>query len=661
MNEKFPLEISGNNFLTKIKRFKIIGIIFAILLFLFLSFSGFIYFYQQKFNARVYPGVMLGNYDLGGMNKEELIDFTESLNNRLVKEDLNYYLLENDKQQDFKVETILAMGEDSLSLINFNSEEFAQKALSVGREDLNWKRFINPLFFVFKNKQLQFDLKIDKDNFRKNLHDVLDGVEDKANSADIKISSLSPLTYEIIPEKTGRIFDYDKIIQDTEDNLKVLDLSAIKIEKYLFLPQVLQSDLVDVKDKIQEVIDCGDLSFTYEAPPGSRDKFTIKIVEISDWLSARKNEEGDIYFSLNDEKLDVYLKSVKEIIDIPVQNPKFTLVNGKVKEFREPEDGLGLNIEQTKKNLEEYFQKGACNRSVTNTLNLVVEKTKTEINLGDINDMGVNKLIGTGFSTFLDSHNNRIKNIARAVELLNGVLIPPGETFSAVKYAGPFTLENGFLPEEIIKGDKIIKEVGGGMCQIGTTLFRMAMNAGMDITERHNHSLVVSYYADPVNKNPGTDAALYDPFLDLKFVNDTGGYLLLQTKIDYKKQMLSFSLWGRDDGRSGSYTHPLVSKWIPAGEPKEVVSPELKPGEVKCQNAFRGAISSFVYTRFTSTSEKIERTFTSVYRALPKLCLVGPSEVASSTLPLEEGVSAEVEEPVLVEETVVEIIPEGSL
>jgi len=186
-------------------------------------------------------------------------------------------------------------------------------------------------------------------------------------------------------------------------------------------------------------------------------------------------------------------------------------------------------------------------------------------------------------------------------------------------------LENGYLPEEIIKGDRIIKEVGGGMCQIGTTLFRMAMNAGMDITQRHNHSLVVSYYADPVNKNPGTDAALYDPFLDLKFKNDTDGYLLLQTNIDYKKQMLTFSLWGKVDGRYGHYTPPLVSRWIPAGEPQEVLSPELKPGEVKCQNAFRGAISSFTYTRFTSSSEKIERVFTSNYRPLPKLCLVGPA------------------------------------
>jgi vancomycin resistance protein YoaR len=179
------------------------------------------------------------------------------------------------------------------------------------------------------------------------------------------------------------------------------------------------------------------------------------------------------------------------------------------------------------------------------------------------------------------------------------------------------------LPEEVIKGNQIKKEIGGGMCQIGTTLFRMAMNAGMPITERTNHSLVVGYYADPVNGNPGTDATVYEPILDFKFFNDTGGYLLLETNIDFKKQQLKFTLWGKPDGRTGSYTHPIVSKWIPAGEPQITYTDTLKPGEQKCQNAFRGAVASFTYTRYTSTTEKIDRVFTSYYRPLPKICMVG--------------------------------------
>ena len=147
----------------------------------------------------------------------------------------------------------------------------------------------------------------------------------------------------------------------------------------------------------------------------------------------------------------------------------------------------------------------------------------------------------------------------------------------------------------------------------------------MPITERRNHSLVVHYYSDPVNGNPGTDATVYEPILDFKFLNDTGKYLLLQTDINYVKQQLTFTLWGTPDGRKGWYSHPTVSRWIPAGDPVEIVSPDLKPGEKKCQNAFKGAVASFTYSRVTPAGEKIDRVFDSYYRPLPQICMVGPS------------------------------------
>ena len=629
--EKNPVTEVLENIQTPKKNWlKITLKILAIILVLVVGFITTAYFYQRNYIGRVYPGIYLGSYDLGGMKKEELKSFVDNLNDRLTKEDLNYYLTENGNRQDFKVETILLMGDDSLPLITFHSDDFVNKVMMYGREKTNWQKYIDPLWILAKNKKTEFDLKFDAFNFKNNLRNVLDSIEDKASNADIQITSLSPLKYDETAEKVGQVFDYDKISDDTVKNLKVLNLEAIKIERHQFLPKVLSGDLDNVEDKIQRVINCGDLNLVYETLDKKQEDFVVRVGEVGKWLSANKDENGILYFDLNQENIGSYLQSLKVAIDVPVGNPKFKMENGKVKEFKGEEVGLNLNIEKTIEAITENFKNRNCEiRTTTPAVNLVVEKTESDLKMDQTNDLGITEIIGTGVSTFLDSHSNRIKNIAHAVERLNGTLIAPDEEFSAVKYAGPFTSENGYLPEEVIKGDTIKKEIGGGMCQIGTTLFRMAMNSGMDITERHNHSLVVSYYADPVNHNPGTDAALYEPILDLKFKNDTGGYLLLQTKIDYKKQRLEFVLWGKSDGRKGSYTHPIVSRWIPAGEQKDIVSDTLKPGEIKCQNAFRGAVSSFVYTRFTSTSEQIDRTFTSYYRPLPKICLVGPS--ASST------------------------------
>jgi len=611
---------------------KIILKILAVVLFLSIVFSVFAYAYEQYYEGHIYPGVFLGTYDFSGMKKEELKDFVDNLNDRLAAEDLTYYLIENGNRRDFKVDTVLMRGEDSLPLITFYSDEFVDKVMSYGRENGNWRKYFDPLLLLVKNKKTEFDLNFDAFNFKENLRLALDKVEDKANNADVKVVSLLPVRYEIIPEKLGEIFDYDKIAQDTANNLKVLNLDAIKIERHRFYPEILSSDLLSKENILQQIINCGDLVFTYKTLANVEEKYTVRVGEVGKWLSATRDEKNELYFTLNRDKIVNYLQSIKFLVDVPVQNPKFTIANGKVREFKGEEAGLTLDIEKTIVAINDNFKQRYCESKITtDPLSLTVEKTESDLKLNDVNDLGISDLFGTGVSTFYDSHTNRIKNIAHAVERLNGTLIAPDEVFSAIKYAGSFTAENGYLPEEVIKGDKIEKEIGGGMCQIGTTLFRMAMNSGMDIVERYNHSLVVGYYADPVNKNPGTDATLYEPILDFKFKNDTGGYLLLQTKMDFKKQRLEFSLWGKLDGRQGFYSHPTVSRWIPAGDPVEKISEELKPGEEKCQNAFRGAVASFLYTRFTSTSEKIERTFTSYYRPLPKICLVGPS--ASSTLP----------------------------
>jgi len=298
--------------------------------------------------------------------------------------------------------------------------------------------------------------------------------------------------------------------------------------------------------------------------------------------------------------------------------------NNKVIKFQASSSGINLDLEKTATKINQAFlERNYKTENITKTITVEFEVIEPKIKVSDVNDLGISEIIGMGVSTFKDSHTNRIKNIANAVTRLNGILIKPGEEFSTNKYAGPYTIENGFLSEAVIKGNEIKNEVGGGMCQIGTTMFRAAMNAGMDITERRNHSLVVSYYADPVNGNPGTDATLYEPFLDLKFLNDTGNYLLLQTEIDFTRQEIRFTIWGTPDGRSGWYTHPQVLQWIPVGEEQVVETTDLAPGVKECQSAFVGAVATFTYSRITPNGEKIDRVFESHYRPLPKQCLIG--------------------------------------
>ncbi len=302
--------------------------------------------------------------------------------------------------------------------------------------------------------------------------------------------------------------------------------------------------------------------------------------------------------------------------------------NGRVIEFHGSQTGVAIDREATRVQLENALLRGTAEE-----IQLVTATTEPTVTTAEVNTLGIEGMLGVGISNFSGSPPNRIKNIKNAARILNGLLIKPDEEFSLVAALEPFTLENGYLPELVIKGDKIEPEIGGGLCQIGTTTFRAAMNSATPITERQNHSLVVRYYNDPSNGNPGTDATIYGPHPDFRFKNDTGAHMLLTTEVDLTSFELRFTFWGKSDGRKGSYSAPIVHRWIPAGEMREVKTTDLAPGERKCQSKYVGAETSFVYTIERPDGTKEETTYTSHYRPLPEICLVGvaPTESGAET------------------------------
>ena len=264
--------------------------------------------------------------------------------------------------------------------------------------------------------------------------------------------------------------------------------------------------------------------------------------------------------------------------------------------------------------------------------------------------MGINEVLGVGYSSFAGSPRNRIHNIQVGADKLNGLLVAPGEEFSLIEALRPFTVSEGYLPELVIKGDKIEPEVGGGLCQIGSTTFRAAMKSGLKITQRRNHSLVVSYYNDHRNGNPGTDATIYEGAVDFKFENDTPAHVLITTSMNAATGDLFFTFWGTSDGRIASYSEPVVGRWIPAGETKYIETENLEPGEEKCQGAHPGASASFTYSVTRADGELEETDYVSNYRSLPRICLVGidpnadpdseGGEVLGETMPADANESA---------------------
>jgi vancomycin resistance protein YoaR len=186
---------------------------------------------------------------------------------------------------------------------------------------------------------------------------------------------------------------------------------------------------------------------------------------------------------------------------------------------------------------------------------------------------GVLKHVGSGNSAFVGSPDFRVQNIQVGSSKLSGLLIGRGEVFDFNRSVGRITSARGFVPGYVISGGTLSLEDGGGICQVSTTIFRAAYNAGMDIVERHGHSHQVSYY-DP----PGFEATVYAPNLNLRFRNDTAGALLIQASWNLKAQTLSFDFFG-SERRDVSISEPHISRVRPARPPGFMPDPALKPGQ----------------------------------------------------------------------------------
>ncbi|MDQ5970336.1 MAG: hypothetical protein QG603_113, partial [Patescibacteria group bacterium] len=365
------------------------------------------------------------------------------------------------------------------------------------------------------------------------------------------------------------------------------------------------------RNQILATVSQGDLSSSYDD-----EAITINNADWRQWLQVKYNK-NKAYLGFDVEKIKKYFddKGLSEDIEVLVQDAKFKLANGKVSEFMESREGKMIDWLKTTTELEKIISDNK------KEFKIVVEIVQPKVMNSEVNDLGIGALLGTGESDFKGSPPNRVHNIGVGAQTLNGLLINPGEEFSLITALGDIDGESGYKQELVIKGNKTIPEYGGGLCQIGTTVFRAALGTGLPIKERRNHSYRVSYY-EPA----GMDATIYDPKPDLRFLNDTGNYILIQSRIEDTK--IYFDFWGTSDGRVATTTKPLVYNLVSPPARREVKTTDLKPGQRRCtESAHTGADTKFDYSvLYPGQSEPIKETFYSHYIPWQEVCLIGATQ-----------------------------------
>ncbi len=250
---------------------------------------------------------------------------------------------------------------------------------------------------------------------------------------------------------------------------------------------------------------------------------------------APASEKTNTYF--DSQKIATWVKDLAGKINTTPQDAELTIVDGRATVFAQSRNGLSLDEVSTIKTINDFLN----GSSASNAIALNVKTIPAAVSNENIDNLGIKELISEGVTYFPGSPANRLQNVRTGAKKFNGILLKPGQVFSFGEYLGEVSAATGYAPGLIILGDHEEKAYGGGLCQVSSTAFRAALLAGLPILQRTNHAFAISYYTAPYGV-PGVDATIYYPQVDMKFLNDTGHYILIQTQMS--GTTLKFDFYG---------------------------------------------------------------------------------------------------------------------
>lgn len=247
-----------------------------------------------------------------------------------------------------------------------------------------------------------------------------------------------------------------------------------------------------------------------------------------------------------------------------------------------------------------------------------VEKTKPEMDTGLVQAMKVEGLRAS-CTTYFDPNNRpRADNIKLACRQLDGLLLAPGQGFSFNQAVGPRTEEAGYQEAIVIEENEFTPGIGGGVCQVSSTLYNAVLRSDLKILERSHHSRVVNYM------DPGLDAAVAYGTIDLRFQNNSGGYLFIAATCG--DGFMAISIYGKITDMPKVDLVRKVEKVIEPPETRKV-DPSLLPGQAfVAEEGSKGFLVTVERVKRDQKEKTTAREFISrdLYPARPRVVLVAP-------------------------------------
>ncbi len=339
---------------------------------------------------------------------------------------------------------------------------------------------------------------------------------------------------------------------------------------------------------------------------------------------------GDPSF-LNEEALRFVVEGWANQVSFPAQDARlrFDDATSALTVLQQSRAGQRLNVDLAIETI-----RGALT-SDQRTGTLPIISIPPAVSSDRLSELGIKELVASGATYFSGSSATRVYNIEVAAEKLVGVVVPPGGVFSFNSAIEAVSGANGFEDSAIIWGDRTAVGVGGGVCQVSTTVFRAALEGGFPFLERHNHGYVVSWYGDP-----GFDATIYTPYVDLRFLNDTDAHLLIQPVVDTADGILTFRFYGTKPDRVVEISEAVYEDIKQPGEPIYQEDASLKAGQIKQVEWAKEGLTATVIRKVTQNGVTREDPIRSVYRPWNAMFLYGPGTVIPGVTDVEEPAPA---------------------
>ena len=297
--------------------------------------------------------------------------------------------------------------------------------------------------------------------------------------------------------------------------------------------------------------------------------------------SVHNGDSGELQLVVNQTLAAGFLESLRDDTETYAKNARFIFNDDtKVLDLLTPAViGRDLNITRTIENMNASLKDGRHRADLAFS---ITEPAVTDNKTGA--ELGITELVYAHTSYFRGSSSDRVQNIKTASASFHGLLIPPGGILSMSNELGDISLDNGYAEALIILGGQTITGVGGGVCQVSTTLFRTVYFAGYPILERYAHAYRVGYYEQTSGGRDqnlaGLDATVFVPLVDFKFKNDTPYWLLMETYVN-SNQSLTWKFYSTKDGRVVNHTTTGPTNTIEAPDPLYRENPELEKGKIE--------------------------------------------------------------------------------